>query len=370
MPSINSAFLFDVDFLKLLAKAPLTDLCQAAQGLWPAKPLSLGTDKAAVCKAFAQHLKSEISLVHNHRRMFGPHTLDSMTDAVGSMRQTPSDTLGDMITKQRSESMNVDDLATQRALEMSVRIALTINVNSSDMAVGGVAFYEQPLDWYREESVLDLVNKAFPTKHGLELPAEAEIDGAFAAEYLVSNCGVELEWTNYLTDHLRLDQSRRVLLVYRHKVFLKDRGGDSGGGGGGGEELIPAGVLDEALDTLNLLFPFGDLATQQLLTRHHEDGFYNLGTCGRDRVLELSRFKYWRHELETLLLVYHSPPRTWKQLAVDRRNKLEWSAFWVTVMVAVLTLVSIPCSIIQAVYSVKAYRLALAQNNAAERHEL
>jgi hypothetical protein len=65
---------------------------------------------------------------------------------------------------------------------------------------------------------------------------------------------------------------------------------------------------------------------------------------------------------------FDKTPRTWKQLAFDRRNKLEWAAFWVTVMVGTLTIISIPCNIIQATYSVKAYRLALAQGGPGYVH--
>jgi hypothetical protein len=85
-----------------------------------------------------------------------------------------------------------------------------------------------------------------------------------------------------------------------------------------------------------------------MLVKCGEQAFYDLGACGRERIQDLSEFEHWREHLEALAEVFHSPPRKWRQLTFDRRNKLEWSAFWVTVMVALLTIISIPCSIIQA----------------------
>jgi hypothetical protein len=79
---------------------------------------------------------------------------------------------------------------------------------------------------------------------------------------------------------------------------------------------------------------------QLLVKRGEQDS-----TCGRKRVLNLEQYEYWREDVEALFEIF------------------EWSAFWEMVMVAFLTLVSIPCSIFQAVYSIKSYRLALAQTN-------
>jgi hypothetical protein len=94
---------------------------------------------------------------------------------------------------------------------------------------------------------------------------------------------------------------------------------------------------------------------------------YTLGSCNRKRNFNLARYDYLGKDLELLMEYLDKTPRTWRQLALDRRNKLEWSAFLVTIMVGFLTLVSIPCNIIQATYSVKAYHATLAQGKLASR---
>lgn len=91
--------------------------------------------------------------------------------------------------------------------------------------------------------------------------------------------------------------------------------------------------MNEILDALNLLFPFGNVATKQLLLKENQQPLYQLGSCGRARNLDLNHYEYFREELEHLIESFNRPPWTWKQLATDRRNKMEWTLFWVTVMV-------------------------------------
>jgi hypothetical protein len=122
-------------------------------------------------------------------------------------------------------------------------------------------------------------------------------------------------------------------------------------------------VLEEALDSLNLLFPFGDVDTKRLLTKDGQLGIYRSGYAGRMRELNISRYQVWRDSLEDLLTISRNPPLAlwkelatgYKQLAESRKNSLmEWSAFWVTI-VAFITLITVPCSILQTTYAMKAY---------------
>jgi hypothetical protein len=147
------------------------------------------------------------------------------------------------------------------------------------------------------------------------------------AAYLASTCGLKLRWTDRLSDHLRFDSTCQTLAVYRHKICLVNHIESNG------DCPIPERVLNEMLDTLNLLFPFGDLATKQLLIKEHQQPLYQLGSCGRTRKLDLANYEYFWEELEYLINSFDKPPKTWRQLATDRRNKMEWAVFWATVMV-------------------------------------
>jgi len=271
--------------------------------------------------------------------------------------------LSELIEELSCIFLDVDEGAIQRSLELSVRVWLTVNVHSWALEVGPNVVLELPMTWEKVMSLDDLIRTRWGEKiTSQKLKRRLLVEDTFTAAHLVNICGMTLQWTDYLSDHLAIDARRKILTVYRHKMYLAHRLETTQE-----PNVIPRHVLEEALDTLILLFPFGDEKTRQLLSRHGELGFYRLGNCTRRRDLNIQQYQHWKEELEILVDTFNRPPRTWKQLATDRRNLTEWAAFWVTVMVGVLTLVSIPCSIIQASYSVKAYYVTLAQENGNAR---
>lgn len=319
--------------------------------IWPGLTTSSkGFDEGlfSVFLSYLQDADSQIRQFH-HKLAFG--TLGHTLDLVGVLRDSRSRPLQEIF-------QNIDDNAMRRSYELAVRVWLGINVNSSAIAVGPIAPDERPHEWPMNTSLEAVIKKnIFRECSGNVTKEYVKVEGAFTAAYLVKVCGMKLSWTDHLTDHLRVDAKGQLLTVYRHKICLWNHLQSA--------EFcpIPATVLEEALDTLNLLFPFNDPSTKQLLKDEGQLAFYGLGFCGRDRELDLSKYKYWNEELEALYDTFRRPPQTWRQLAFDRRNMMEWSAFWIMILVAVLTLVSIPCSIVQTVYTVKSYRATLAQRN-------
>ncbi|KAF2106619.1 hypothetical protein BDV96DRAFT_590896 [Lophiotrema nucula] len=227
-------------------------------------------------------------------------------------------------------------------MELCIRIWLTINVKSPSIAVGPVYQHDVPIKWTEDRSLQDLIRVRFKKCAASGNPRyRTRLEGKFTAAYLVNVCEMKLHWTDNLTDHLCQDPDQHVFTVYKHKICLLNHSKSKDGC------PIPKDVLEEALDTLDLLFPFGDPATKQLLKKENQLVFYQLGNRARDRELDLSRYEYWREELDDLVDSFRKPPRSWKQLATDRRNLMEWAAFWVAVMVAI---------------SVKAYHAAIAQS--------
>ena len=305
--------------------------------------------------AFLQCFENEIFQIQYHHHQFAVSSLRGMMDLAHILRNMTMSPLSHLLRDLSRQYLNVEENSIQRSVELLVRLWLTANVNSAAIAVGPTFPREIPLDWAHELSLESLIQSHYPKPQtDQNLSTRSKVDGRFTAAYLVDVCGMSLYWTNYLTDHLRIDPKQRVLTVYKHKSFLHNQLRAT-------ENCpIPKDVLSEALDTLNLLFPFGDLPTKQLLARENQRIFYGFGSCGRDRQQDLGCYVYWREELQDLVDSFRQPPRTWKQLATDRRNMMEWAMFWVTVMVGLLTFVSIPCNIIQAVYSVKGYRATAA----------
>jgi len=324
----RTACFFDQTSATNLIGLSKDDQCEIVKGLWPEVPVERESFDPTSYTSFLQHLAKEIGHLRHHQRHFAVQNLDGTFDVVRVLRENPTKSQLEIVQLLSASYLNVAPTAIRRSLELTVRLWLTLNINSSSVAVGPTFPDETPLDWDNDVSLDTLVKEQFAkSAGGRGKMTRSKIDPALTAAYLASTCGLQLRWTDSLSEHLRFDATRQTLAVYRHKICLVNHIESKGGC------PIPEGVLNEMLDTLNLLFPFGDVATKQLLIKEHQQPLYQLGSCGRTRKLDLANYEYFREELEYLIDSFNQPPKTWRQLATDRRNKMEWAVFWVTVMV-------------------------------------
>jgi hypothetical protein len=114
---------------------------------------------------------------------------------------------------------------------------------------------------------------------------------------------------------------------------------------------------------MNLLFPFYNRQTKLLLQQQGKT-FYGLGLCGRGPApfeLDGGGYRHWHARLRDLVAFFNDPPRSWWQVAMDRRDKIQYATFWTAVLVLWLSVVSILFGVVACVYTIKQYRLALAQ---------
>lgn len=104
--------------------------------------------------------------------------------------------------------------------------------------------------------------------------------------------------------------------------------------------LFSESLIQEALDTLALLFPSSDNETANWLK-----GLTKidpcLGRCGSLRTSErrLENFNYWHDRLIILKQAFdESSPRNISQWWFDRRNGVQWYTFWIAILVFVVTI--------------------------------
>jgi hypothetical protein len=233
-------------------------------------------------------------------------------------------------------------------LELAIRLSLTVNVRCRD-SPSSTSY--STLHWNSEKSLDKVIADRFCASPSPE-KERLRVEQSFTAAFLVNTCGVRLRWSNNLADHLSFDAG--VLTVYQHKICLIRHARYT-------SPIIPHDVLNEALQTMNLLFPFGDKATRELLIREGKRSFYGLGLHLQMPSPDLSDLKFWRKEMMELYALYRDPPHNWTQLFSDSRDKQQFATFWIAVLVLILTLVSIAFGSVSTVYSVKQYNLALAQ---------
>ncbi|KAF2964130.1 hypothetical protein GQX73_g9455 [Xylaria multiplex] len=175
--------------------------------------------------------------------------------------------------------------------------------------------------------------------------------------YLERHHGFQVRWTDNLTEHLTVDWTYKTVTVYEHLICLWNHLETDAA-------IIPKAVLEEAIDTLNLLFPSESRETQDYLQKRGRT-FWKLGYCKGRRDLEVGRYFYWGNNVQQLMDIIDEPKTGFQQFKLDkeRKNILEFATFWTAAAVAFLTILSFLFGTVATVYTVKQYNVAIATYN-------
>lgn len=122
-----------------------------------------------------------------------------------------------------------DSEAIKNTIDLGLRVWLTLNVRNP--SIYSIAQKTPSLRWEDGTSGVALVNfvgRQFPSASQLVSPPDNKINVGFTAYKLVHTCGVTIEWTSCLADHLHFDFERRCLRIYHYRVCLSDHYNSSG----------------------------------------------------------------------------------------------------------------------------------------------
>jgi hypothetical protein len=105
-------------------------------------------------------------------------------------------------------------------------------------------------------------------------------------------------------------------------------------------QLFPDGFLEETERTLSLLFPPANLETSKRIRRISEREGVDIEAAINDHAsFDLNNYPFWQERLRHVQCVYDkTKPKRIKQWYFDRRDRVEWSTFWIAVVIFLLTL--------------------------------
>ena len=224
-----------------------------------------------------------------------------------------------------------------RSVDLAVGLWMSLNVRARDAPVGPWLSDVTTVEWTQKQSLRNLVEDTFP-KCAISLAPtlstlydRAHIDPAFNVMALQKICRVNVKWTSNLKDHLRFDHSRRTVHIYPHKVCLLNHFEWC--------NVYPRDLLLETIQTLDLLFPYGDNSTERYLEESNQPFYRTSSSFTQACPSSLAEFCYWRQRLMELDRVFREPPTSVDRLWYDRRNPMQWYTFWLAVLIAILSVV-------------------------------
>lgn len=324
------------------------------RSIWP----ELSVDELSIEKHYSQFLEyfdHEMTTINDNIDFFPIRSGNDICALIQEMSRLGVITRRQAvdIARQKVPGQQAPEDKLLRSIDIAVRLWLTVDISSSDFRCHDL------LSWGSGQTLQDLVHSHFKDMKKTErkcLQTENRIDPHLTADFLSSNYGYMVSWTHNLADHLAIDWKYKVITIYEHKICLYNHLRFSG------SSIVPQDVIEEAIDTLNLLFPFQDDTTKRFLLKHKKQ-FYGLGYCNRPRKLELEEYQYWRHRIADLGYILQGPAVGLQQLRLDKdgRNLLQFATFWIATAIGILTVVSIAVSVAAIVYGVKQYELALKQ---------
>ncbi|KAI0805291.1 hypothetical protein GGR55DRAFT_287671 [Xylaria sp. FL0064] len=240
--------------------------------------------------------------------------------------------------------------------ERALRLMLNLDIRIGSRRDSISRIESSTIDWGDNNSLRGAIENHFLGDGRDTLTGR--IDPSLSLAYLCTHRGFRVFWTSNLSEHLHISWKSKIVTIYEHKVFLWNHLRNSTA------PIIPRPILEEAIDTLNLLFPLNDRLTARFLAQNGKD-FQRLGYCSRPRdlCLDLGKFNIWRDRIAELVEIMSEEPKGLKQLALeqDGRNFLPFVTFWVAIAVALLSLLNLPFAVVSMNYTVKQYNLALAQ---------
>ncbi|TDZ26768.1 hypothetical protein Cob_v000050 [Colletotrichum orbiculare MAFF 240422] len=241
-------------------------------------------------------------------------------------------------------SISSDDSKADEALEL-MRLAASLSSMTQVRTQETMSSEQdsQPF-WARDQALTDVLAVHFSGQ--MHRSVDRLIPAKLTVGFIVTNYGYHIDWTDCLHRHLDVSHKRKIVSVFQQKLWLSLHAEVSD------RCPVPQAVLREALNTLDLLFPFKDATTHSFL-KDQGQLFNNLILLRRDRKCHLGDYPYWGNKIEELITILDRPPSGLRQFLPhpDRTNLLESANFWIAAFVALLAVISFVFGLIAVVYA-------------------
>lgn len=122
----------------------------------------------------------------------------------------------------RSKFSSSNNTGLNRSIDLTVRLWLMINMQESEF--GGNRHEATCVQWDDEVTLRTFFHNLFPKSRWEMTARSSRLGPHFTAAFMTDVCGLKIEWTTSLHDHLRLDRRRNkrpTLNIFPYKCYLQ-----------------------------------------------------------------------------------------------------------------------------------------------------
>lgn len=177
-------------------------------------------------RSYFDHYQSEVEALefgkdpHEYQtKSLATKTHEDVITVVEELRRCTTVKRKDVRAILRARLPGDDEIGLNRAIDIALRWWLMINVREKDFKD---LYPGRPrMQWDDESTLGDFVRDIFPVMKWALSPKESRLDPFFTAANMVKIGNLQIRWTPYLDDHLRLSRGEQTILwIFPFKLSL------------------------------------------------------------------------------------------------------------------------------------------------------
>ena len=110
---------------------------------------------------------------------------------------------------------SADQLGINQSINLAIRLWLMVNIQEPEFA--GLRHEATPIQWNDKSTLRSFFQSLFPHSHWQVTAQSSRLGPHFTAAFMQRVCGLSIEWTTNLQDHLLLNRQRRAVRIFPYK---------------------------------------------------------------------------------------------------------------------------------------------------------
>ena len=146
-------------------------------------------------------------------------TSEDVFCVVNVLRESRDSRRPDVRKRLSQKFSSPDHQSLDRSINLAIRLWLMINTQEPEFE--GLRHEATSVQWDDKSTLRDFLRSLFPHSRWQLTAQSNRVGPHFTAAFMYGVCGLSIEWTTSLHDHLRLDRRRKALKVFPYKCHLQ-----------------------------------------------------------------------------------------------------------------------------------------------------